>query len=88
MTKYLVEQNRCSRANILGVERSRHATPRVFVLTWVETWGGKGGFALAEPPSLFGGGDSQSTHLRRYLVFSRHHVSGVWMTSDRHDLRR
>ena len=55
MTKYLTEQNRCSSANILGVDRSSHATPRAFVSGWLETWGRKGGFALAEPPSPFGG---------------------------------
>ena len=34
----------------------------------VDTCRSKDGFALAEPPSLFVGGDGQLTHLRRYLV--------------------
>ncbi len=42
------------------------------MLGWVETWGRKDGFALAEPPSLFVGGDGQSTHLRRYLVIKNY----------------
>ena len=35
---------------------------------------------MTEPPSLLGGGDSQSTHLRRYLVISRHHIGGTSAT--------
>ena len=35
---------------------------------------------MTEPPSLLGGGDSQSTHLRRYLVISRHHIGGAKAT--------
>ena len=35
---------------------------------------------MTEPPSLLGGGDSQSTQLRRDLVITRHHVGGAKAT--------
>ena len=38
----------------------------------VDTCRSKDGFALAEPPSLFVGGDGQLTHLRRYLVIKNY----------------
>ena len=50
------------------------------MLGQVESWGRKGGYAMAEPLFSFGNGDSQSTHLRRYLVITRHHIDGAKAT--------
>ncbi len=50
----------------------------------VYCWGRKGGFVLAERSSLFVARDSQSTHLRRYLVaksyFDRFSSTAIFST--------